>query len=84
MNGDLIQRLGAAQSEEEKYWLLTEALLQQHPSVLADLALAGAVLRWFDLDLARHFLPEAEKPHAADWLATLQRLSFVERYPGER
>ncbi|MBK9094900.1 MAG: hypothetical protein IPM84_19460 [Anaerolineae bacterium] len=84
MTRDLIQRLAAASSEEEKYWLLTEALLQQQPAVLADLALAAAVLRWFDLDLVRHFLPAAEKNNAADWLEALKRLSFVERYPAER
>ena len=79
MSDDLLARLQAAESAEERDWLVTEALLESLPAELRQAAWAAAVPHWFDAGILAALLEKP--PEACDALhAELQALPFVEPF----
>ncbi len=79
MNNDLLTRLQAAQSDEERSWLATEALLNTLSTSLQAAAWAAAIPHWFNAGILVALLdcPMAE---AQTLYAGLQDLPFVEPF----
>lgn len=76
---DLLARLQAAETAEERGWLVTQALLDSLPPDLRRAAWAAAVPHWFDAGILAALL---ERPAAdcASLYVELQNLSFVEPF----
>jgi tetratricopeptide (TPR) repeat protein len=81
MNNDVLARLAAAQSDEERAWLLTEALLDTLSPDLAALAWAAAVPHWFNAEILAVLRPEL-KDQSEQLYTDLQALVFVRPYTG--
>jgi tetratricopeptide (TPR) repeat protein len=79
MSDDLLARLRTAASEEERDWLVTEALLASLPNELRQAAWAAAVPHWFDARMLASLL-EREPEECAALYADLQSLPFVEPF----
>lgn len=81
MNTELLYRLSQTQSDDERTWLVTESLLQTLSLDIQSLLWAAAIPHWFDIDIL-----SALRPEITDRLESLyeqlQRLSFVELFPG--
>jgi tetratricopeptide (TPR) repeat protein len=79
MSDELLARLQAAESAEERDWLVTEALLESLPAELQQATWAAAVPHWFDAQILAALLEKA--PGECDALyADLQGLPFVEPF----
>jgi tetratricopeptide (TPR) repeat protein len=79
MSEDLLSRLRAARSDEERNWLVTETLLNSFPIDLQAATWAAAVPHWFDAEILAALL---ERP-ALDCVRLyndLQNLPFVESF----
>ena len=80
---DFLTRLQAARSEEERGWLVTQALLDSLPPALRQAAWAAAVPHWFDADILAALLQRPAGECAALY-AELQNLPFVEPFEARR
>ncbi len=79
MSKDLLSRLRAARSPEERAWLVTLDLLDSLPADLQAAAWAAAVPHWFDTDILAALLDRP--PSETETLyAELQKLPFVESF----
>ncbi|SRR6266404_1593873 len=81
MTDDLLSRLTAANSTEERTWIVTEDLLNALASELYSAAWATAIPHWFDADILAALRPEL-KERAGQLYVDLQALPFVEVFPG--
>jgi tetratricopeptide (TPR) repeat protein len=79
MSDDLLARLQAAESAEERDWLVTETLLESLPAELRQAAWAAAVPHWFDASILAALL-DREPEECAALYADLQALPFVEPF----
>ena len=79
MSDDLLARLQAAESAEERDWLVTEALLESLPAELRQAAWAAAVPHWFDASILAALLEKPPEECAALY-TELQTLPFVEPF----
>jgi tetratricopeptide (TPR) repeat protein len=77
MSKDLLQRLMAAQTDEERSWIVMENLLESLPEDLARALWSAAIPHWFDAAILVALCPElADK--AEELYGDLQKLSCVE------
>jgi hypothetical protein len=79
MSDDLLSRLRAAGSEEERDWLLTQTLLAGLSADLKEAAWAAAVPHWFDDGILAALLERPTAECAAVY-AELQTLPIVEPF----
>src|SRR6476646_234784 len=80
MTNQLLTRLATAQTEEERSWIVTEALLETLEPDLASEVWAVAIPHWFNAEILAALCPELATK--AERLYTeLQALSFVEVFP---
>ncbi|MFN7715089.1 MAG: hypothetical protein ACK5QS_06385, partial [Pseudanabaenaceae cyanobacterium] len=80
MSNSLLERLMAAQTDEERSWIVTESLLISLPSNVATALWAVAIPHWFDAEILAALCPELA--HRADEIyQQLQAISCVEVFP---
>jgi tetratricopeptide (TPR) repeat protein len=81
MTNDLLPRLQAAQSDEEREWLVMQFSLESVDPGMREAVWVAAIPHWFDGPFLTALLdePEAEIGHI---LEKLVDLSFVEPFPG--
>ena len=79
MSDELLARLQATESAEERDWLVTEALLESLPAELTEAAWAATVPHWFDAEILAALLEKAPD-ECAGLYADLQGLPFVEPF----
>ena len=80
MSNDLLQRLMAAQTDEERSWIATESFLESLPEEVATALWAVAIPHWFDADILAALCPELAD-RAEEIYRQLQNLSCVEVFP---
>ena len=80
MSNDLLQRLMAAQTDEERSWIVTENLLESLPEDVATALWAVAIPHWFDGEILAALCPELAD-RADDIYRQLQELPCVEVFP---
>ncbi|NUN65866.1 tetratricopeptide repeat protein [Pseudanabaena biceps] len=80
MSNDLLQKLMAAQTDEERSWIVTENLLESLPEDEANALLAVAIPHWFDAEILAALCPELAD-RAEKIYQNLQNLSCVEAFP---
>ncbi|MDL1898721.1 hypothetical protein FBQ82_20960, partial [Anaerolineae bacterium CFX7] len=78
---DYLTRLAAAQSAEERTWIITESLIGSLADDLRAAVWAAAIPHWFDEKILAALRPELAE-HAARLYADLQTLPFVEVFQG--
>ncbi len=76
---DFLRRIMAAQSADERHWIVTENLLNSLRPDLAQLAYAATIPHWFDAGILAALRP-ALAEQAEKLYADLQRLPFVEPF----
>jgi tetratricopeptide (TPR) repeat protein len=79
MSNDLLQRLMAAQTDEERSWIVTENLLESLPEDLATALWAMAIPHWFNAEILAALCPELTE-QAENLYRRLQEFSFVEMF----
>ncbi len=79
MTNELISRLAAAKTDEERSWIVTESLLNSLPPDLASAAWAVAIPHWFDAEILAALRPELQE-QATQLYDKLQTLSFVQEF----
>jgi tetratricopeptide (TPR) repeat protein len=79
MSNDLLQRLMAAQTDEERSWIVTENLLESLPEDLATALWAMAIPHWFNAEILAALCPELTE-QAENLYRQLQEFSFVEMF----
>jgi len=77
MSNNLLQKLIAAQTDEERSWIVTENLLKSLPTELATALWAAAIPHWFDADILAALCPELTD-RAEELYRQLQTISCVE------
>jgi tetratricopeptide (TPR) repeat protein len=77
---ELLARLAAAQTDDERAWIVTENLLDQMSPDLRSITWAAAIPHWFDADILAALRPEL-RDRAAQIYTDLQTISFVEVFP---
>ncbi len=80
MSNDLLQKLMAAQTDEERSWIVTENLLESLPEEVAKALWAVAIPHWFDGEILAALCPELAD-RADEIYRQLQDLSCVEVFP---
>ncbi|MFN5857549.1 MAG: hypothetical protein ACK456_16915, partial [Pseudanabaenaceae cyanobacterium] len=76
MSNSLLERLMAAQTDEERSWIVTESLLISLPSNVATALWAVAIPHWFDAEILAAWCTELS--HRADEInQQLQAISCV-------
>ena len=80
MSNDLLQKLRAAQTDEERSWIVTESLLESLPEDVASALWAVAIPHWFDGEILAALCPELAD-RADEIYRQLQELSCVEVFP---
>ncbi len=81
MSMDYLTRLAAAQSAQERTWIITESLLNSLPDDLRSMVWAAAIPHWFDEKILAALRPEFAQ-QSARLYADLQTLPFVEVFQG--
>ncbi|MBD1916680.1 MULTISPECIES: tetratricopeptide repeat protein [Cyanophyceae] len=81
MNTELLYRLGQAQSDDERTWLVTESLLETLSPEMQLAVWAAAIPHWFNSDILLELRPEIAG-QAENLCNQLQGLSFIELFPG--
>ncbi len=76
---DLLDRLKAAATDQERTWLVTENLLNRLSPALRRAVWAAAVPHWFDAEILAALLDQSSEEAAALY-ARLQTLPFVEPF----
>jgi uncharacterized protein (DUF697 family) len=80
MSDDLLQKLMAAQTDEERSWIVIENLLESLPKDVAMALWAVAIPHWFDAEILTALCPELAD-RADEIYQQLQDLSCVEVFP---
>lgn len=80
MSNNLLQKLMAAQTDEERSWIVTENLLESLPEDVARALWAVAIPHWFDSEILAALCPELAD-RADEVYRQLQDLSCVEVFP---
>ena len=80
MNNELLQKLMAAQTDEERSWIVMENLLESLPEEVATALWAVAIPHWFDADILAALCPELAD-RAEEIYRQLQTISCVEVFP---
>lgn len=80
MSNNLLQKLMAAQTDEERSWIVTENLLESLPEDVARALWAVAIPHWFDAEILAALCPELAN-RADQIYQQLQNLSCVEVFP---
>jgi len=80
MSNSLLERLIAAQTDEERSWIVTENLLESLPKDVASALWAVAIPHWFDAEILAALCPELAD-RADEIYRQLQDLSCVEVFP---
>lgn len=80
MINDLLQRLMAAQTDEERSWIATESLLESLPEDVRSALWAVAIPHWFDAEILAALCPELAD-RAEEIYQQLQTISCVEVFP---
>jgi tetratricopeptide (TPR) repeat protein len=80
MTNQFLTRLAAAQTEEERSWIVTETLLETLVPELASAVWAVAIPHWFNAPILAALRPELAA-EAERLYTELQALSFVEVFP---
>jgi tetratricopeptide (TPR) repeat protein len=80
MSNDLLQKLMAAQTDEERSWIVIENLLESLPEDVKSALWALAIPHWFDADILAALCPELAD-HADEIYRQLQTISCVEMFP---
>ncbi len=80
MSNDLLQKLMAAQTDEERSWIVTENLLESLPKDVASALWAVAIPHWFNAEILAALCPELGD-RADEIYQQLQELSCVEVFP---
>ena len=80
MNDNLLSRLAAAQSQEERTWITTESLLSTLSPDLRSAAWAAAIPQWFNAEFLAALRPELSG-RLPELYYELQKLPFVEPFP---
>jgi small subunit ribosomal protein S1 len=80
MSNDLLQKLMAAQTDEERSWIVTENLLDSLPEDVANALWAAAIPHWFDAEILAALCPKLSG-RADEIYRQLQNLSCVEVFP---
>ena len=80
MINDLLQRLLAAETDEERSWIATESLLESLPEDVESALWAVAIPHWFDAEILAALCPELAD-RADEIYRQLQDLSCVEVFP---
>jgi tetratricopeptide (TPR) repeat protein len=84
MKEDLLARLQAAQSDEEREWLVLELSLSNLPAPVREAVWAAAIPHWFDAAYLAALLADPDLTSLTPFggLEALTSLSFVEPLPG--
>lgn len=85
MYKNILEQLEAADSEEEREWLLLQMVLHSQPVPIQTAIWAAAIPHWFDLPFLIALLDETEREmffKTGDF-ETITRLSFVEQFAGK-
>ncbi|MBE9472161.1 MAG: hypothetical protein IMY75_08670, partial [Chloroflexi bacterium] len=77
----LLTRLQAAQSDEEREWLVMQFSLDNMTPAVREAVWAAAIPHWFDADFLAALLDERGE-RAEELYQALQEFSFVEVFPG--
>ena len=77
----LLTRLQAAQSDEEREWLVMQFSLDNMAPAVREAVWAAAIPHWFDADFLAALLDERGE-RAQELYQALQEFSFVEVFPG--
>ena len=80
MINDILQRLMAAQTEEERRWIATESLLESLPKEVKSALWAVAIPHWFNVEILAALCPELAD-RAEEIYRQLQTISCVEVFP---
>src|SRR5258706_7063080 len=80
MNDDILSRLQAAQSDEERQWITLEFSLQNQPPMVREAVWAAAIPHWFDGKFLGALLEKETFDESPEYQALLE-LSFIEPYP---
>ncbi len=83
MSDDLLSRLRAARSEEERAWLVTLDLLDSLPPELQAAVCVAAIPHWFEAGLLAALL-EQPAAQSQTLYAELQKLPFVEPFEARK
>jgi len=81
MSGDLLARLQAARSDEEREWLVLQFNLESLDPALREAAQAAAIPHWFDAEFLAVIL-DRPADETRPLFERLIALSFVEPFPG--
>ncbi|MBI4671119.1 MAG: tetratricopeptide repeat protein [Chloroflexi bacterium] len=81
MSMDYLARLAAAQSAEERTWIITESLVNSLPDDVRSAVWAAAIPHWFDEKILAALRPELAQD-AARLYVELQAFPFVEIFQG--
>lgn len=80
MSNSLLEKLMAAQTDEERNWIVTDNLLKSLPTELAKALWAVAIPHWFNGEILVALCPDLADS-ADDIYLQLQELSCVEVFP---
>ncbi|MEM9246131.1 MAG: tetratricopeptide repeat protein [Cyanobacteria bacterium P01_F01_bin.153] len=78
---ELLARVGSAQTEAERQWVLLELQMSQMSPALVSMLWAAAIPHWFDAKILAALRPELAD-QADELFEQLQGLTFVEAFPG--
>lgn len=81
MSSDLLSRLNAAVTDEDREWAVLEFSLQAIEPAVTEAVWAASVPMWFEQDFLAALL-EKSKDETAAIFETLTSLTFVESFPG--
>jgi tetratricopeptide (TPR) repeat protein len=81
MTKELLLKLSQATTDDERSWIVTETLIGTLSLAAQELVWAAAIPHWFNLEILTVLHPELTENMNTLYLE-LQRLSFVEVFPG--
>jgi tetratricopeptide (TPR) repeat protein len=79
MNDDLLARVAAAKTGDERSWIVTQSLLEILSPELQSMVWAAAIPHWFNADVLAALRPELRE-QAPQLYQELQELPFVEAF----
>jgi tetratricopeptide (TPR) repeat protein len=79
MNSDFLERLEAAQTDDDRSWIVTEMRLAGLAEEVQSMVWAAAIGHWFDAEILAVLRPEL-KDRSSQLYEELQKLSFVETF----
>lgn len=79
MHDDILEQLERSTSNEQKTWIITDAILKSLPSSLAEAVIAASVPHWFNLAILASLL-QVRASEVERFYFGLQMLPFTETF----